>query len=311
MSTASVSIPGQPPSWRRVFSTGTCVRLAIIVVLLAVVYSGIIKNILVARWIRDGNWSHGWLIPVFSLYFLGTRREQLLRVKLSPSYVGALILALSLTMYFVSGWVYRMAYPQAVSIVGSIFGVVLLLGGWRLIKIAWFPILFLMLAIPLPQRVYFALTQPLREIASTVAASVMPFFAAGLHTEAQSVVIDYVLPGSPPGRLNVEEACSGMRSMMAFVTLGVAMAYLGDRATWQRVILVSACVPIAVLCNAVRVTATGLMFVHGREDLARGTPHQMLGILMFGIALALFSLMGYLLNHLFVEESSEPAAVQP
>lgn len=289
------------------FTTGVCVRLGIVVLLLAIVYAGIIKNILVARWISDGNWSHGWLIPAFSLYFLGTRHEQLLRIRFKPSYVGAVVLVLSLAMYFVSGWIFRMAYPQAVSIVGSILGVTLLLGGWGLIKLAWFPILFLLLAIPLPQRAYFALTQPLREVASSVAASTMPFFATGLHTEAQSVVIDYVMPGKPPNRLNVEEACSGMRSMMAFVTLGVAMAYLGNRAVWQRLVLVAACVPIAVFCNTIRVTVTGLMFVHGREDLARGTPHQLLGILMFAIALGLFSLIGFLLNHLFVEETPEPA----
>ena len=104
----------------------------------------------------------------------------------------------------------------------------------------------------------------------------MPWFAKGLYTEAQAVVIDYVMPGRPPGQLNVEEACSGMRLMMAFVTLGVAMAYLRDRPAWQRIVMVLSCVPIAVFCNSIRVTTTGLLHVHGRQELAAGTAHQLL-----------------------------------
>jgi exosortase len=101
----------------------------------------------------------------------------------------------------------------------------------------------------------------------------------------------------------VEEACSGMRLMMAFVTLGVAMAYLGDRPVWQRLVMVASCVPIAVACNAIRVTVTGLLHVYGRGELARGTPHQLLGFVMLAIALGLFSALGYVLSRLFIEES--------
>jgi exosortase len=181
------------------------------------------------------------------------------------------------------------------------------LGGWSVIRVAWFPILFLLLAVPLPQQKYVELTMPMRQIASSVAAAVMPLFASGLHTESQAVVIDYVMPGRPPGTLNIEEACAGMRLTMAFVTLGVAMAYLGDRPLWQRLAMVLSCVPIAILCNAVRVTVTGLLYIHGQESLARGTPHQLLGIAMLAIALGLFSLLGYVLSRLVIEVP-EPTA---
>ncbi|MGB2987212.1 MAG: exosortase/archaeosortase family protein, partial [Phycisphaerae bacterium] len=120
-----------------------------------------------------------------------------------------------------------------------------------------------------------------------------------------AVVIDYVMPGMPPDSLKVEEACSGMRSLMAFVTLGVAMAYLGERPTWQRIVMILTCLPIAVLCNTIRVTVTGLLIVTGHPELARGTAHQMLGILMFGIALGLFALVGTVVDHLFVEEPGD------
>jgi exosortase len=172
-------------------------------------------------------------------------------------------------------------------------------------RIAWLPIAYLLLAVPLPKWLYVDLTLPLRRLASTVAAEVMPLFAPGLQTEAQAVVIDYVMPGMPPGTLNVEEACSGMRLMMAFVALGVAMAYLDPRPLWHRLVMVLACVPVAILCNAIRVTTTGLFFVYGQPDLARGTPHQLLGIGTLGIALVMFAAVRWVLDNLFVEAETE------
>ncbi|MFQ5589936.1 MAG: exosortase/archaeosortase family protein [Phycisphaerae bacterium] len=289
--------------WGQLFSPATVARAAIVAVLVALVYWGTIRSAVIARWMNDSNWSHGWLIPFFSLYFLWLHRDDLLAVRPKANYLGAVILVLSLALHFVSAWWFRMTYPQAVSIVGVIFGTTLLLGGSGLMRVAWFPILFLLFAIPLPERLYVELTFPLRRLASLAAAEMMPLFAPGLYTEAQAVVIDYVLPGGTQGQLNVEEACSGMRLMMAFVTLGVAMAYLGDRPTWQRLVMVASCVPIAIMCNAIRVTTTGLFFVYGHEELAKGTPHQLLGFAMLGIALGAFSLLGYVLSNLFIEEA--------
>lgn len=297
---------GLPRSWGEFIPTPARVRIGIVGALLLLVYWAPIRHSLVAKWLHDGNWSHGWLIPVFSLYFLASRRERLFDARPKGNYLGAVILVASLALYFVSAWQWQMGYPQSVSLVGALFGVTLLLGGWDIMRVAWFPILFLLLAIPLPNAQYVELTMPLRTFASSAAAAIMPMFAPGLYTEAQAVVIDYVMPGLPPARLNVEEACSGMRLMMAFVTLGVAMAYLRERPAWQRVVLVASCVPIAVICNTVRVTTTGLFFVYGREDLARGTPHQLLGLLMLALAFALYAAISYILNHLFVEDTEHP-----
>lgn len=305
--TQTILTPHKPGEW---ITPAMIVRVLIVTALIFLVYWGSIQHLLISRWLRDGNWSHGWLIPMFSLYFLWMKRDELSKCQIRGSMIGAVVLVLSLAMFFFSAWRLRMGYPQALSIVGTVFGVTLLMGGWNIIRIAWFPILFLVLAIPLPDRVYVELTFPLRKLASTAAAAIMPMLTPGLHTSAQAVVIDYIMPGKPPGTLNVEEACSGMRLMMAFVTLGVAMAYLGDRPTWQRVIMILACLPIAVFCNTIRVTTTGMFWVHGYPEFAQGTAHQLLGILMLGIALGLYSLIGYTLSHLFVDEPEGELASQ-
>lgn len=286
-------------------------RLVLIAGLVVFVYWAPIRHTLVARWISDGNWSHGWLIPIFCLYFLYTRRESLMRAVPNPTLWGVPILLASLVAFFFYAWWARMAYPQAITIVPTIVGLVLLMGGWNVLRVVWFPILFLALAVPLPHRTYFELTTPLRILASKVSSAILPWLIPGLHTDAQAVVIDYIHPSRGAGQLNVEEACSGMRLLMAFVTLGIAIAYLGDRPVWQRLVLVAACLPIALFCNIVRVTTTGYLSITGHQDLAQGTAHQLLGLAMLVLALGLFSLLGYVLSHLFVESEDDEKVAEP
>lgn len=288
-------------AWRHWVTPLACLRAAILVTLFILVFWGTIRHGIVDRWMNDPNWSHGWLIPLFSLYFLATRRGDLARVVVKPNYLGAVVLALSLAAFLISRWWLRMGYPQSLAMICGLGGLALLLGGWGCVRVVWFPILFLILAIPLPQSIYVAVTFQLQKVAAFASAAVLPILIPGLHTDSQAVVIDYVLPGRAPGQLNVEEACSGMRSTMAFVAIGVAMAYLHRRPIWQRVVMVTACIPIAIFCNAVRVTVTGWLQIQGYEQLARGTAHEVLGLIMFGMALGLFSLLGYVLSHLWVD----------
>ena len=108
--------------------------------------------------------------------------------------------------------------------------------------------------------------------------------------------------------MGVAQACSGMRLLMAFCALGVAMAYLSDRPWWHRLIMVAACVPIAIFCNMLRVTITGLIHIHWSPEYAQGTAHTILGLVMLFVAFGLFSGILYILNNLFVEDP-ETAAV--
>ncbi|MFH0981202.1 MAG: exosortase/archaeosortase family protein [Planctomycetota bacterium] len=261
-------------------------------------------RVVAARWNSDSNWSHGWLVPLFSLYFLYTRREQIARTRTTSCYPGFVLFVLSLAGYFFFFVVKPFGYLQLLALVGVIFGIVLFLTGWAMLRIVWLPILFLCFANPIPDQYYVQMTMPLRMLTTQLSAMLLGLIP-GIELEVQGVIIDYFYKGNP-GSLNVEEACAGMRLMMAFVTLGVAMAYLGDRPTWQRVCMVLACIPISVFCNIVRVTVTGVLTVAGHNELAQGAAHTLLGLAMLPIALGLFALVGYVLKHLFVEEEPAP-----
>lgn len=254
-------------------------------------------------WTDDPDWSHGWLVPLFSLYLIYSRRDRLAAVPREPSFLGLVILLVALAAYFYFLSIRPYGYPRPLSLVMAIFGVVLFLGGVQVIRIAWLPILFLALAVPIPDSIYVELTMPLRRL-TTWASAILLELIPGVDLALQGVIIDYEY-GQRSGSLNVEEACAGMRLMMAFVTLGVAAAYLGDRPTWQRLIMVASCVPIAVLCNVIRVTITGMFTIFGYTNLAQGTTHELLGLAMLPIALGLFAATSWVLKHLFIEE---PAA---
>jgi exosortase len=242
-------------------------------------------------------------VPLFSIYFLSTQRDKLARIKPRASWVGLAVLLAAIAMYFWFIVVLPMGYPRILSFVLAIFGITLLLGGWQVLRIVWFPIGFLVLAIPLPESLYVDVTMPLRVFASDVSAALLSLLP-DIETETSAIVIDYYNQATDTaGKLNVEEACSGMRLMMAFVTLGLAMAYLGERPMWQRVIMVLSCIPIALFCNVVRVTVTGIIHVYEYKALASGAPHQLLGLAMLPIALGLFALLGWVLKNLFVEDT--------
>jgi exosortase len=104
----------------------------------------------------------------------------------------------------------------------------------------------------------------------------------------------------PP--LDVAEACSGMRLLMAFLALGVAMAYLHYRPLWQRIILLASTIPIAIICNTMRVIVTGFIYVLIHPRYTQGIYHDLLGIAMLPLAFAFYWFLAWFMASLFIEE---------
>ncbi len=304
---------GSTPTLADAFGRAGFIQTAILAALLFTIFWPSLEQVAFRRWIDDSDWSHGWLVPLFSLYFLNTRAADLSRVERKTNYVGLVVVVLALLAYFVTFTYFRTSYPRPLLFLVAGAGLTLFCAGWQVLKLVWFPIAFLVLAVPLPDSYYVTLTQPLQRIGAIVAATLLGLFP-DLYTEVSGVVIDYSYK-TVRNSLNVEQACAGMRLMMAFVTLGVAMAYLGDRPFWQRGIMLVCCVPIAVFCNVIRVTLTGILHVFKDEPvgtslhfeaLSGGTPHALLGIAMLPIALGLYAMIGWVLANLFVD-ASDPA----
>lgn len=262
---------------------------------------------LVHIWSTDGNWSHGFVVPLFSLYFIWINRERLASVPVRGSAAGFLIMLAGIGIYF--GWMADLVpydVLKSVAVVISIFGAVLCLCGWRMMRILWLPILYLFFAIPIPDRIYVQLTMPLRKLAAMVATALLGMFP-GVTAQNAGVTIDLMRNGETIPPLNVADACSGMRVLIGLCALGVAITYLADRPNWQRITMVLMCLPIAIFTNLVRVTTTGIFHLYGMDQIASGAGHTGWGIVMYSLALGLFYLLSWVLTRLIIDEETPDA----
>lgn len=305
------SSPRAQKSWSELGRT-SCVKIAVIAALLCFVFHGEIRR-LFHLWVTDSSWSHGFLIPVFSLYFVNRRKGAILTARpFRPTYLGLPFLLLVLAFYvFNVASPAGYAYFRPVSMIAALGAVTLFLGGRRLIAQTWLPIVFLVFAVPLPRRLYVSMTMPMRQMAASVATAMLNHLD-GVQASCSGVVIAIVHNGqSSEPALNVAEACSGMHLLMAFLALGVAMAYLHERPLWQRIVLLISTVPIAVLSNTIRVTATGFIYVLAGPQYTRGLYHDTLGLAMLPLAFGFYWALAWFMSALFIEEGhrGEPNVV--
>jgi len=284
----------------------TFVRIAIISGLIWWIFREEINGI-VRQWLTNPSWSHCFLIPLFSLYFLNQGKDEILAIKEPrPSwFVGLFCLLFFLILHPVNIVMLKFMYGKPLTMIAVIGSVVLFTGGWKILKYTWLPVAYLFFAVPLPGRLYFQLTNPMRQLAAQVATVVLNLVPQ-LEATVQGSTIDVVYQSvrMEPG-LDVADACSGMRLVMAFVALGVAMAYLHWRPIWQRLVLLASTLPIAIFCNIVRVTITGFIYILGNPKYAQGIYHDMLGMLMLPLAFILYGGLAALMENLFIDETDE------
>jgi len=263
-------------------------------------------------WLDDPNWSHGFIIPLFSLYLFYARRGELLAAKRTTNIWGLALLIVSGLAQVATYWINN-PWSGQVTMLGVLLGLVLYLGGWEIFKLTWLPILFLVFAMPIPGSKYSQLALPLQNIAAKFSAMIIS--AMGITIEVrQSSLLMQTMSGQME-KLSVEEACSGVRLLMAFVALSVAMAYLADRPLWQRVIMVTTGIPIAIICNILRVTITCMFFYFDRGEFGRDFMHEFTGMVMLIPAFMLLWLLGKLLSSIYVDQDeddeTEPVAEGP
>jgi len=254
-------------------------------------YGGV--ALLMDRWNSDSNYGHGYLIPFISLYFAWTKKEELRRLEPAPCLWGLGLLLLALPVKFLA-MPLASAVLAGVSFVLMVNGLLLYLGGWRIYKVLWLPALYLVFMVPLPQSVHEKIANPLQYFASWASAGILDG-VLGVPTMREGNVIK--LAGHT---LQVAEACSGMRSIMGLLALGVAFAYFWERPVWERLWLLASAVPIAILANICRVTGTGLIYHWGYEEFAQGFYHEFTGWFIFIFAMALFLMEASVMSRLFV-----------
>jgi exosortase len=251
----------------------------------------------------EPNWGHAICVPLIGLYYLFTNREELLRRPARASWFGLPFLLGGIVLYGYGIWPGQNDFVKDFGMVVTLFGAVLLLAGWAVMRIAWFPIAYLVCAIPWPGLVYSWIASPLQAIAAR--AAVFTLRLTGVQAHNYGTKIEMIGEGGALRTLNVAEACAGLRSLMTFITVGAAVAFLSARPLWQKILITLSAIPIAIFCNTMRVSVQGILDFYWSREVSEGFAHQFVGMVMLVPAFFLILLVGWILDNLFIEVADE------
>jgi exosortase len=240
-------------------------------------YSGVLAG-LTRQWASDDNYSHGFFVLPLAVFFTWERRNALRAAVGRPSLAGLLLIAAGLVL-LLAGRLGAELFLTRVSLIGVLAGTVLYVWGWEHLRILAFPIAFLLLMVPLPAILFNKIALPLQLLASRVGETAIA--AAGIPVVREGNVLQL-----PTRDLEVAEACSGIRSLVSLLMLGIVLGYFTEKRIGARVIVALAAVPIAIAANAARVAGTGLASELVSPAAAEGFFHAFSGWLMFVVAFA-------------------------
>ncbi len=251
----------------------------------------------------EPNWRHAICVPLIGFYYLFVHRDELLETKVYTAWSGLGILLFGILLFGYGIYPGQNDFIKDFGMVVALFGVVAMLCGWRVMKIAWFPIVFLVCAIPWPELVYSYIASPLQRLAAGVAVGVLRLLNVTSLNSGTKIIIN--AKGNTWRTLNVAEACAGLRSLMTFISVAAAIAFLSARPLWQKIIVTFMAIPIAIFCNVMRVTGQGLLDHYWSQELSEGFAHQFVGIVMLVPGFFMILFVGWLLDVVFVEVVDE------
>jgi len=203
-----------------------------------------------AEWREFPSLSHGFAVPVLSLYLLWARRHLLAQAPIETSLVGLPLIVLAMAM-LVAGSLGAEPFIARVSLPLALLGIVLFLMGTAVTRRAWVAIAYLVFMIPLPYLTLKALTYKSRVFDAGVTATVLQWLGV-------PVLLDGVMLHLPNMRLEVADDCSSVPAIAALLALGAAYAQMHPRPAWLRLVLIVAAAPLGLLSNIVRLILTAL-----------------------------------------------------
>jgi exosortase len=255
-------------------------------------------RVLAERWTHESEYSHGFLVPVFGVVLLWLRRQRFAPERWQWSWTGVLVLLAGAAVYQVAGKIFS-EWLEDVSLLISLAGFVLVVGGRPAWSWAWPAVVFNVFMIPLPYRAETLLRYPLRHAATVGSTFVLQTLGFPAVSEGNVILLgDY--------RIGVAEACSGLSMLMLFIAFAVAMAAVIRCPRPDKLLLVVSAVPIAIVANIARITGAGIVYHLMGGPAADVWIHRLSGWLMMPVALALLWGEFVLLGRLF-----PPAAAAP
>lgn len=254
------------------------------------------------------DWGHTLLVPAICAFLVWQNRAALERVAFRHFWPGLVPLTVGLYgyLFFVVGVPNHLG--QGLSMVLTLFGLVLLLLGPTAMRFLFLPISYMVFAVTLPESWMIRLTFPLQLLASQ--GSYVLLTIIGVNVTLEGNVLNIVSSSGNIVPLNVAEQCSGMRTLVSFIALGAVICLVATRAWWKRVVLMAMTVPVALVLNILRVAILTYLARYN-PDLAAGDAHTLIGMLL--LVPGFFAYLGivWVLNRAVSEPEASKAAAEP
>ncbi len=233
------------------------------------------------RWTApDSSFAHGFLVPAVFLWLLFRRREEIERIDPEPSYLGLVLILPALVLHLLA--VFLEVYsPSGFTLPILMGGTILYFRGWKVLRKLLFPVCYLYFAIPLPMNWVLDATLVLKNLAITSSTTLAKFMGAAVHEEGSSLVF------ASGATLEVASPCSGLRSLIALLALGVLYAVEFTSLSFcGRAVFIVLSVPIALLSNILRICFLCLVVHYLGKDAAGGVVHYGSGLAIYAVSLA-------------------------
>jgi exosortase len=239
---------------------------------------------MVRQWYHDDNYSHGFLVPLISAWFIYERREALLKAAARPWNPGWAVLLFGLGQ-LLAGRVMTEYFTMRSSMVTVLCGVILILFGREVFRLLLFPLAYLLFMVPIPAVIYNSVAFPLKLFVTRLSVGFMKLIGIVVVREGNIIMF-------PSVTLEVVDACSGIRSLLSLLVIGVAYAFFLQISPLRRAAIIFSAVPIAIIINGVRVIITGILAQHFGGGAAEGFFHEFTGMAVFVVSMLLLFAVG-------------------
>jgi exosortase D (VPLPA-CTERM-specific) len=224
-------------------------------------------------WLTRPEYGHGIIIPFVAAFLVWQRRDQIERMPFTGSWVGLLLVLFGAAVGAI-GKLSALFTIEHYSVLIMLYGLILALTGWHVLRLIWVPLLILIFMVPLPEFLYQNFSSELQLLSSQIGVWFMRLFGVSVYVEGN--VIDLGVY-----KLQVAEACDGLRYLFPLTSIGFLIAYFSNTALWKRVVVFLSGIPITVLMNSFRIGAIGVMVEHWGVRMAEGFLHEFQGWVVF------------------------------
>lgn len=241
-------------------------------------------------WKGNDNFSSGALVPFLAVYVIYLKRSELAGLAVRPCYWGLLMVAAGFGLRL-AGSVLLYSSIERFSLLVVVIGFSITIFGFAIVRRLWGVAAFLMLMLPWPNRIYYAVSLPLQSWSTGSAVFLLEALGVFVIREGNVLQLGETT-------VAVTEACSGLRMLTAFLIVSALAALMSRRPLWQKTVFIMSSIPIAVFCNTVRLTATSLAYTAGYGEKLNVFFHDFGGLAMMPVALAILGAEIWLLGRL-------------